>query len=373
VLLYPKHISSENQDVIKTEVQKAYIKTKVDTALRKNITADTVENNTVFSEDKAITVENNSVIAEDRTIISQRIASKSGSITDDEECYWVNKDTKKACDKIELQNESSEKRKPEQSNEELEKEKQALVSDMVIIPKGRFFMGCDHCYENQAPQHSVNIQSFKLAIHEVSVYQFSLFVKDTKYYSDHCKIPHSPFMVYPVDANWENPYFSQTDIHPVVCVSYNDVLMYIHWLNKLTGKVYRLPTESEWEYSAKAGKMGQYYWESGLFERANCRDCDSEWDYRQTVPIGTFEPNAFGLFDMHGNVWEWVQDCYVKSYVDAPMSGEAVIKDNCNHRILRGGSWLSLMIASTLTLRYPAHIDLRRSSIGFRLAQDLKN
>src|SRR5262249_50321120 len=121
-----------------------------------------------------------------------------------------------------------------------------------------------------------------------------------------------------------------------------DAQQYIAWLSKMTGKPYRLLTEAEWEYAARAGTTTVYYWSDEIGKgNANCMGCGSQWDNRQTSPVGSFKPNAFGLYDMAGNVWQWVEDCYHDDYNEAPTNGSAWITiSDCSRRVVRGGSWI---------------------------------
>jgi formylglycine-generating enzyme required for sulfatase activity len=112
------------------------------------------------------------------------------------------------------------------------------------------------------------------------------------------------------------------------------------WLSKMTGRPYRLLTEAEWEYAARAGSTTAYFWGDDIGKgNANCSGCGSQWDNRQTSPVEAFKPNAFGLHDMAGNVWQWVQDCYHDDYNGAPTDGSAWTGGDCNVRGIRGGSW----------------------------------
>ena len=147
----------------------------------------------------------------------------------------------------------------------------------------------------------------------------------------------------PIDWGWGR------GNRPVISVSWDDVQEFIAWLNARTDGGYRLPTESEWEYAARAGSESLYSWgdEIGV-NRANCRGCGSEWDNTETAPVGSFPANAWGLHDMHGNVWEWTEDCvnivflYDHNYEGAPDDGSAWLEEGnrtCNVRVIRGGSW----------------------------------
>jgi formylglycine-generating enzyme required for sulfatase activity len=160
--------------------------------------------------------------------------------------------------------------------------------------------------------------------------------------------------------------------NPVIFVGWDDVQQYLAWLSKMTGQDYRLLTESEWEYSARAGTTTAYSWGNDIGKNnANCDGCGSEWDARQPAPVGSFAPNKYGLHDMHGNVWEWVQDCYESNYESAPVNGSAWIPKRCIQRVVRGGSWINvpkLLRAATRSSNTP---DFRDYDLGFRVARTL--
>jgi formylglycine-generating enzyme required for sulfatase activity len=139
---------------------------------------------------------------------------------------------------------------------------------------------------------------------------------------------------FPNDRGWGR------GTRPVINVSWDQITNeYLPWLRVKTGKAYRLMTEAEWEYASRAGSRTKYPWGDDIgSNRANCDGCGSEWDNRRTAPVGSFQPNAFGLYDMHGNVWEQVADCYKDNYVGAPSDGSAVSTSPCA-RGVRGGSW----------------------------------
>ena len=116
--------------------------------------------------------------------------------------------------------------------------------------------------------------------------------------------------------------------------------MYVAWLSQETGETYRLPSEAEWEYAAGAGTDTRYWWGNDLGRaRANCDGCGSEWDDKKTAPVGSFPPNGFGLHDVHGNAYEWAQDCWNDGYRGAPSTGTAWTRGDCSRRLTRGGAW----------------------------------
>jgi formylglycine-generating enzyme required for sulfatase activity len=159
---------------------------------------------------------------------------------------------------------------------------------------------------------------------------------------------------------------------PVVYVGWNDAQAYVAWLSTMTGKTYRLLTEAEWEYAARAGTTTAYFWGDQIGKgNANCNGCGSQWDNLQTSPVGSFEPNAFGLYDMAGNVWQWVEDCYQENYTEAPADGSAWTHEGCNDRVVRGGSWYNYPLNLRAASRVRGASDLRLDDLGFRVARTL--
>ena len=190
---------------------------------------------------------------------------------------------------------------------------------MVWIPPGTFQMGSSQ-YSDERPVHKVTIrQGFYLGKYEVTQAQWEAVVGS-------------------------NPsYFKGCGDCPVESVSWDDAQAFIRKLNEMEGEErYRLPSEAEWEYAARAGTTTRYSWGDEIGRNlANCNGCGSQWDNEKTAPVGSFPANAWGLHDMHGNVREWVQDCWNGSYQGAPADGSAWESSNCSRRVLRGGSWLS--------------------------------
>ena len=159
---------------------------------------------------------------------------------------------------------------------------------------------------------------------------------------------------------------------PVVNVSWDDARVYAQWLSAQTGAAYRLPSESEWEYAARAGTATKYSWGNGIgVNRASCGGCGSQWDYARTAPAGSFQPNAFGLHDMHGNVSEWVVDCWNGSYAGAPTDGSAWLQGACSDRVLRGGCWNYDPRFLRAAFRLWLATGSRYGDVGFRVARTL--
>jgi len=139
----------------------------------------------------------------------------------------------------------------------------------------------------------------------------------------------------------------------------------------MTGRPYRLLTEAEWEYAARAGSTTAFFWGDKIGEgNANCIVCGSKWG-RQTSPVGSFKPNAFGLYDMAGNVWRWVQDCYDDNYNGVPTDGSALSVSDCSRRVVRGGGWVNGWPALRSAYRYGVSPTNRDDGIGFRLGRTL--
>jgi formylglycine-generating enzyme required for sulfatase activity len=159
---------------------------------------------------------------------------------------------------------------------------------------------------------------------------------------------------------------------PVINVSWYDAGRYTEWLSTLTGKKYRLLTEAEWEYTARASSNTKYFWGDAIGSgNANCAWCGSKWDNRQTAPVGSFNPNGFGLYDMAGNVLEWVSDCYQGDYEAALENGASRVDQECDVHVIRGGSWDYGPGYLRSALRLRDATESRRPNLGFRVAREL--
>jgi formylglycine-generating enzyme required for sulfatase activity len=227
---------------------------------------------------------------------------------------------------------------------------------MVVVPAGEFTMGSEQS-NGEEPVHKITIpKPFTASKYEVTFDNW-----DACVIAGGCK--HLPD-----DRNWGR------GNRPVINVSWDDVTkQYLPWLSRVTHKTYRLLTEAEWEYAARAGSWGKYPWGDEVrSNRANCDGCGSQWDKKQTAPVGSFEPNAFGLYDMQGNVWQWVEDCYHDNYDAAPADGSAWT-ENCKEdlRVLRGGSFMDIptLIRSASRVRHNSGV--QAGEIGFRVARTL--
>lgn len=227
---------------------------------------------------------------------------------------------------------------------------------MIIIPRGSFIMGDQKLVgdDNELPAHQVTIgHRFALSRNEVTF-------NDYDYYARSMGRP------LPDDEGWGR------GNRPVINVSWKDAKAYVQWLGLLTGQPYRLPTEAEWEYVARAGTDTNYWW-GDQFEaqRAVCGECGTEWDGKKTAPVASFPANSWGIHDMSGNVDEWVEDCYQDAYFGAPEDGSAMIEGDCEFRVMRGGSWFDIDRVIRSSSRYRHLPDSSKNSWGFRIALDL--
>jgi formylglycine-generating enzyme required for sulfatase activity len=239
--------------------------------------------------------------------------------------------------------------------------------EVPIDPEG-FLMGSpeddEDRFDDEGPQHEVTIaEPFAMGVYEVTFDDW-----DVCYFDGGCNEYH------PSDESWGR------GGRPVINVSWDDAQAYVEWLSDLTDEAYRLPSEAEWEYAARAGTTTVYALPApdgsddisgkGL---ANCDGCGSEWDDRQTAPVGSFEANAFGLHDMHGNVWEWRADVWHDSYAGAPTDGSAWFEGgDQDRRVLRGGSWFSGPRGLRSAYRSGFEPGLRDVDGGFRVARTLR-
>jgi formylglycine-generating enzyme required for sulfatase activity len=226
-------------------------------------------------------------------------------------------------------------------------------AELVVVPAGSFDMGSPTEYEN--PVHRVTIaKPFAIGRYEVTFNEWDKCVEDGG-----CKYR-------PEDREW-----GRGD-RPVINISWLDAKAFVTWLSQKTGKTYRLPTEAEWEYAARGGTTSPYWWgrEPGS-RQANCRECNTG-ESQRTSPVGSYKPNAFGLYDTAGNAAEWIEDCWNDNYRGAPNNGTAWTSGQCRLRVLRGGAFDSQAkyVRSMARFRYDA--DVRYVSNGLRVVRELQ-
>jgi formylglycine-generating enzyme required for sulfatase activity len=233
-----------------------------------------------------------------------------------------------------------------------------VCPEMVVIPPGRFTMGSPDSevgrYPDEGPQHQVSIgYSFAVGKYAVTFAEW-----------DACVADGGCNGYQPNDQGW-----GRSD-HPVINVNWDDAQSYVRWLTSKTGHSYRLLSEAEYEYAARAGTTAPYYWGTDAGSgHTNCLGCGGQWSGRQTAPVGSFAPNAFGLYDMLGNVGQWTQDCYADTYGDAPSDGGASMRGDCSRHVLRGGSWFSVPRGIRSALRGSVPATIRSGAYGFRVAR----
>ncbi len=273
---------------------------------------------------------------------------------------------------------------------------------MVVIPTGSFLMGAAADNKDrtdaQLPQHRVILaKGFALARTEISVGEFREFVRTSGYVPDSIKLggasvydERSGAMRDDPSASWQDDYAGHkaADDLPVVNISWNDAAAYAAWLSQRTGKPYRLPSEAEFEYALRGGTTTRYWWGKGTPDRkvenltgsgdrsrSGRRWSNSFHGYRDgywgPAPVMSFAANPFGLYDIDGNVSEWVADCWHDNYIRAPDDGSAWINPGCSVRVLRGGSWGSAPAQVISAYRQGANSDVRSGRVGFRVVREL--
>jgi formylglycine-generating enzyme required for sulfatase activity len=227
--------------------------------------------------------------------------------------------------------------------------------EMVAIPGGSFVMGSPAGQpgrvDAEGPQHTVKVRTFAIGKYDVTIEQFAIFLRQTGYQPAPCDRYLEMSWNSPGHGLAYPPFFTLPPLWPAICLNWTDAHAYVDWLNAKvrarTGRQragpYRLPSEAEWEYAARGGTTGARWWGEEIgTENANCNGCGTKWNGRELAPAGTFGPNAFGIYDVLGNVWQWVEDCWNESYVGAPTDGTAWLNGDCDKRVMRGGAWSTL-------------------------------
>ncbi len=226
---------------------------------------------------------------------------------------------------------------------------------MIKVPAGKFRMGGASAIisPDEVPRHDVNVSSFMASIYEVTFAEYYRFADATGR-----KKPKS--------NGWDRK------THPVVDVSWDDALAYTRWLSKQSGMRYRLLSEAEWEYVARAGTTSSYWWGTKPGAgNAHCFDCKSDFNTSKPAKVGTYKPNAFGLYDTAGNVFEWTHDCYHRSYKEAPGDGSVWEGGDCDVRVVRGGAYRSPANSMRAENREKFKSGRGQYNVGIRVARDL--
>jgi formylglycine-generating enzyme required for sulfatase activity len=273
----------------------------------------------------------------------------------------------------------------------------ANCPELVPIPPGEFWMGSSKAdvdsgiaADNESPQRKVIIKQ-RLAVgrFEVTRDQFEAFVRASGHkVADKCWTLEGNEPKERDKRSFRDPGFAQLGTHPVVCVSWEDAKAYVAWLSSTIGKLYRLLSEAQWEYVARAGTTGRYSFAdgeadlcgygNGADQTARSAGLPSAWDYIHcndgyvhTAPVGSFKANAFGIFDLMGNAWEWVEDCYADNLAAIPTDGQAWSSSQCQVHAVRGGSWSATARMLRVTVRGKAPASSRYDDVGFRVVRTL--
>ena len=255
--------------------------------------------------------------------------------------------------------------------------------ELVVVPPGSFMMGSpageSEREDDEGPVHRVTLLPFAVGVNEVTRGEFARFVSATGHSAGNsCWTVEDGEWKEKSGRHWKKPGFSQTDGHPVVCVSWEDAKSYVRWLSRETGEGYRLLSESEWEYAARAGTTGPFHTgptistKQANYNGNHTYGSGRKGRYRgKTTKVGSYPANDFGLHDVHGNVWEWVEDCWNGSYEGAPEDGSARESGDCARRVLRGGSWGADPQLLRSAFRGRNTTGDRYDFVGFRVARTL--
>jgi formylglycine-generating enzyme required for sulfatase activity len=264
--------------------------------------------------------------------------------------------------------------------------------EMIVVPSGAFVMGreggTDDENRYQGPVRQVTIgYRFAVGRTEITNAQYAAFVKASGHKNETpCNMWNGQRVVPTPGISWENPGYPYLPNQPVGCVSWNDAKAYVAWLSQKTGQKYRLLSEAEWEYAARAGTKGLYIWgddETKACQFANVYDeaardpsrpfppvsCND--GFAKAAPVASLKPNGFGLHDMTGNVWEWVEDCYAMPYPPTPVDGSPQLTQGCERRGVKGGAWSTNTARQMPTFRGRDPATLVTQIFGFRIARDV--
>jgi formylglycine-generating enzyme required for sulfatase activity len=226
--------------------------------------------------------------------------------------------------------------------------------EMVILQPGSFTMGDNHGDRSERPAHRVTIsRPYAIGKYEVTLAQWNACVQ-----AEACKAVTSTI--------------GSPDKSPTRDISWTDTQRFVRWLSKQTGQNYRLPTEAEWEYAARAGTGSRYWWgEKMQAGMANCKGCGGDWSNDAPANVDALPPNPFGLYGMNGGVWEWVEDCWHKDYDGAPTDGSAWTGSDCRENVIRGGAWRNDSTYAHSSSRFTYDSAVRYILNGFRVAKSL--
>ena len=231
-----------------------------------------------------------------------------------------------------------------------------VCPEMSIIPSGTFMIGSTKGRKRERPVSKITItKSLAVSRYEVTFDQW-----DACFNAGGCSKK-------PSDRGWGR------DSRPVINILLTDIDEYVTWLTRKTGHIYRLPSESEWEYAARAGSQTEFSWGDQMQTgAANCRGCGTKWSGLKSAPVGQFKPNAWGLYDVHGNVFEYVADCWSNDHYNIPRDGVPKKTANCLSKVIKGGSWYYLPKVSRSASRVRNDKRVFSYFIGFRVFRELE-
>ncbi|MDH5570367.1 MAG: formylglycine-generating enzyme family protein [Gammaproteobacteria bacterium] len=230
-----------------------------------------------------------------------------------------------------------------------------LGPELIVLRGGRYIKGDlqGDGDTDEKPTVSNKPKAFAVGIYETTFEEYDRFCDDTRRSK-------------PDDSGWGR------GLRPAINVSWDDAVAYTQWLSRKTRQTYRLPSDSEWEYMARAGTTSRYWWGNEIDKaKANCEGCGSLWDGEKTAPVGRFLPNAFGIHDTAGNVFEWVADCLQSSFADAPVNASIVDKSGCGKRVIRGGAWSFPAKEIRSANRWRDFPTRKSDDTGFRVVREL--
>jgi formylglycine-generating enzyme required for sulfatase activity len=260
--------------------------------------------------------------------------------------------------------------------------------EMVVVPGGEFLMGSPESEPDretlgkgtESPVRVTIAKPFAVAKFAVTRGEFAAFVESGHRIEPGCSLWNGSQVMFQPDRSWKFPGFEQDDRHPVVCVSWNDAKAYVAWLASRTGKPYRLLSEAEREYVTRAKTTTPFWWGSSITSAQANTDASVPYkggggkgeSRQRTVKIDTFEPNPWGLYNVHGNVWDWTEDCWAVGHAGNPRNGSArTAVETCSQRTMRGGSWYNYPRRARAAARESDFPAARYSSVGFRVARDI--
>ena len=256
--------------------------------------------------------------------------------------------------------------------------------EMIVVPAGTFMMGSpqneEGRFDSEGPVHAVALPAFAVSTSLVTEHEYSIFLSATKYQPGICNpIWHMSWQVL-ANGHVIPPGDADLPTQPATCLNLKDIQAYIDWLNAKEPHAtfaYRLPSEAEWEYAARANTKSARWWGDAIGKNnANCQGCGSKWDNTLVAPVGSFGPNAFGLHDALGNMWQMTADCWNENYAGAPPDGTPWKAGDCARHVVRGGSWSNLPVFVRSAARSKALIDGSDHDVsgyvGFRVAKSLQ-